>query len=388
MKLWSLGCVALGLLISGVVMRPVMAAPPALSDKDKHQMESESAQGATIAAQIAKEQKFDTDAADNARVSRIGQRIAAIANSTVVPAGYGNDHVYPFIWHFYIIKDKDVNAFSLPGGYVYINSGLLNFVRSDDELAGVLGHEITHAAHHHVQALSHEQSKMTSEAMIGMLAAIIAHVPMQDLANIYQGVSYTQMGVLNNKYSEAAESDADHGGTILMTKAGFNPVGMLTFMQRLGEQEKVSPNVELGILRDHPYTEDRVTAISAQLHEMDIAVTPRSIRQATDAPRVSVVPGSGMTVQIVFGSRTLATLVDPTGQRSAAAAAALNDLLDQGLQLYQVKSDGPNLVVADRTVLTFTSADSPPASGSDPQALATQASAVLRAGLWAQTVKQ
>ena len=129
----------------------------------------------------------------------------------------------PFTWHFYIIKDKDVNAFSLPGGYVYVNSGLLNFVRTDDELAGVLAHEITHAAHHHVAPLSHEQSKMTTEMAIGFLAALLAHVPAQDIANLYQGASYTQMGILNNSYSEAAERDADHGGAIYHVESRLQP---------------------------------------------------------------------------------------------------------------------------------------------------------------------
>ena len=365
-----------------------LGAAPVLSDKEKHQAADESKQGADISLQIAKTAKFDTDKADVDRVNRIGQRMAAIANTQTVAAGYGNDRVYPFTWHFFIIKDKDVNAFSLPGGYVYINSGLLSFVRTDDELAGVIGHEITHAAHHHVAQLSHEQSKMNTQMAIGMLAAVLAHVPAQDLANLYQGASYAQMGVLNNKYSEAAEQDADHGGTIYMQKAGFNPVGMLTFMQRLADQEKLSPSIELGILRDHPYTGDRVTAINAELHEMDIPVTPQAVRLVTNGPRASVVPGATPGTQIVFAGQTLATLADPSGDRAATATAMLNELLDAGLQMYQVKAENGQLVAADRTVLTFTSADAALQSQTDPQALAAAACAVVRKGLWAQTVKQ
>lgn len=388
MKLWRLACATAGLLTLGGLPSHSWAAPPALSDKDKRQAAEESKQGADIAAQLAKTDKFDTDKADNDRVNRIGQRIAAVANTTVVPAGYGNDHVYPFTWHFYVIKDKDVNAFSLPGGYVYINSGLLNFVRTDDELAGVLAHEITHAAHHHVAQLSHEQSKMSTEMALGMLAAVLAHVPAQDIANLYEGASFTQMGILNNKYSEAAEKDADHGGTILMTKAGFNPVGMLTFMRRLAEQEKLSPSIELGILRDHPYTSERVVAISQELGEMKVAVTPQAVRLVTNAPRASVVPGTASIAKIVFAGQTLATIADPEGSRAADAARILNELLDAGLQLYQVKSEDGALVAADRTVLTFTPADVALQPGANPQALATEASAVLRKGLWAQTIKQ
>lgn len=387
MKLWKIGCAAMALLFIGGLQPSFASGLPPLNDKDKKQMASEVKQGADVSAQVAKENKFDTDKADVARVDKIGQRLAAIANTTQYHAAFGNDKVFPFTWHFSIIESKDVNAFSLPGGYVYINSGTLKFVHSDDELAGVLGHEITHSAHHHVQALSHEQSKMSTEMAIAMLAAALAHVKPEDMANLYQGAAYAQMGILNNKYSEAAEKDADHGGLFLMTKAGFNPVGMLTFMQRLEEQEKVSPTVELGILRDHPYTADRVIAVAEQLKEMNVDVTPQAVRQVTNAARVSVVPVSGGTVKLDFAGQTLATISDPTGDRAPNAAKTLNTLLDAGLQLYQVKADNANLVAADHTVLSFTAADAALTSGGNPQTLAANASAALRKGIWSEAIK-
>ena len=359
---------------------------PELTDKDKRQAADESKQGAAIAAEVAKTSKFVTDPAILMRVNRIGQSIAAVANTTAIPAGFGNNRVYPFTWHFFVIKDKDVNAFSLPGGYVYINSGTLAFIHSDDELAGVLGHEITHAAHHHIQALSHEQSKMNTEMMAAMLAAIFAHVPANDMANLYQGAAYTQMGILNNKYSEAAEQDADHGGVIYMTKAGYDPVGMLTFMQRLEEQEQRSPTVELGILRDHPYTDDRVTAINTELTSMHVAVTPQAIRSVTNAARAVVVPLNNQAVKITFGGQPMATISDPEGDRARRAADLLNSLLDNGLQMYEVKAENNALVVADRPILTFTSADTALQPGSDPQTLATDASQAIRKQLWAQAI--
>lgn len=390
MKLWKIGCVIAALLCVGGLL-PLAAAVadplPPLSAKDKAQMASEVKQGADVAAQVAKENKFDTDKADVARVDAIGQKLAAIANTTQYTAGFGNDKVYPFTWHFNIIDSKDVNAFSLPGGYVYINSGTLKFVHSDDELAGVLGHEITHSAHHHVQALSHEQGKMSTEMAIAMLAAVLAHVKPEDMANLYQGASYAQMGILNNKYSEAAEKDADHGGVFLMTKAGYNPVGMLTFMQRLEEQEKVSPSIELGILRDHPYTADRVIAVTQELKEMKVDVTPQAVRQVTNAARVAAVPVTGGTEKLDFAGQTLATISDPEGDRASNAAKTLNSLLDSGLQLYQVKADNANLVVADRTILSFTAADAALAPGNTPETLATKASAALRNGIWSESIK-
>ena len=209
-----------------------------LSDKDKKEADIESKQGAEVADEVAKQMKLSSDKAQIDRVNTIGQKIAAFANTTRVPIdkdhGFGNESVFPFTWHFNVVDSKEVNAFSLPGGYVYVNSGLLSFVRSDDELAAVLGHEITHSAHHHSVELAHKQSKLNSQTMIAMVAAALAHVDMAGVSTVASGLG---MSVMNNHYGENAERDADHGGIVLMQKAGYNPVAALTFMERLAEQE-------------------------------------------------------------------------------------------------------------------------------------------------------
>ncbi len=361
-------------------------APLPLSLRDQKQAADESKQGETDAAEIAKTAKFVTDKAVTDRVNSIGQKLAAVANTTQYPAEYGNNTVYPFTWRFFVIQNKEVNAFSLPGGYVYVYKGLLDNVRSDDELAGVLGHEITHAAHHHIQALSHEASKMNAQMMAGLLAAVLAHVPAADIGNLYQGASLLQEGVMNIHFSQAAERDADHGGTILMAKAGYNPVGMLTFMEHLADLQKRQPDVVEGIMQDHPYETERVTLIQAELAQMKVPVTARAVREATGAARAAVLSPTPQTRAIVFASKTLATLSDPDGTRAQTAAAALNTLLDNGLMLYQVKSDGTRLLAADRPVLQFTPADAALSPGSDPAALADAASKALRSGLYAQTL--
>ena len=290
---------------------PALAAVPPLSPRDQKQSDDEAKQGAAASAEVNKQEKLVTDPAVLLRVNTIGQKLAAVANSDQIPALFGNNKVYPFQWHFFVIEDKDVNAFSLPGGYVYINSGLLKMVRSDDELAGVLGHEITHSEHHHLQALSHEQSKMTTEMMGILLAAIVAHVNSRDMANIAAGTQYTQMGILNTRYSQAAERDADHGGTIFMQKAGYNPVGMLTFMQLLQQIGDRGPKVELGILQDHPLTPERVAAITAELKELNVDVTTQAVREATGAPRATVHQAVGGGEEIEYAGKKPARAVRP-----------------------------------------------------------------------------
>ena len=377
-------CLARPTLAGDDIGVQTVSPPPALSAQDIKQMADEVKQGQDAVAEIAKSGKIVRDKDVNARVDRIGQRLAAVANSTQVLAGYGNDRVFPFAWHFHIIDDKDVNAFSLPGGQVYINSGLLKVVRSDDELAGVLGHEMTHSAHHHIQSLSHEQSKMSTAMMAGLLAAIIAHVPARDIGNLAAGAQYTQLGILNTKYSQAAERDADHGGTILMAKAGFNPVGMMTFMQRLGDFENARPQVTLGILQDHPEAADRVSAITTELTEMHVPVTVSAIRSVTAAPHAVARQDPAGGIDIEFNNHVLPTLADPDGNRVPAILTKFNSSLDTGLQLYQVGVSGNQVLLSDRPLITFSQADAALHPGETPATLAQAASNALRSGIYAQ----
>ena len=372
--------------LSDVPDTPVQTISPApsLSARDRLQMADEIKQGQEAAAEVAKTAKFDKDQADNDRVNAIGQRLAAVSDRTQVPAGFGNDHVFPFTWHFHIIEDKAINAFSLPGGQVYINSGLLKAVRSDDELAGVLGHEMTHSAHHHIQELSHEQSKMSSAMLAGLIAAVVAHVPTQAIGGLVEGAQYSAVGYINFHFSQNAERDADHGGTILMQKAGYNPVGMLTFMEHLGDFENRGPSVNAGIFQDHPETAERVAAISRELGEMNVAVTPGAVRLVTAAPHATAHQDPAGGIDIEFNKHTLPTLADPDGDRVPAIVSKFNASLDGGLQLYQIESSGNQVLLSDRPLITIVPNDVALHPGLSPEALAQAAADALRSGIYAQ----
>ncbi len=366
--------------IPDIPVHTLSPAPP-LSARDRKQMADEIKQGQDAAAEIAQSAKFITDGPENDRVNRIGQKLAQIADATQIPAGFGNDHVFPFTWHFHIIEDKTVNAFSLPGGQVYVNSGLLKVVRSDDELAGVLGHEMTHSAHHHIQELSHEQSKLSSAMLVGLLAAVVAHAP---VGSLMAGAQYSAVGYINFHFSQPAERDADHGGTIIMEKAGYNPIGMLTFMEQLGDFENRGPQVNAGIFQDHPETAERVAAISRELGELNVPVTPGAVRQVTAAPHATAQQDPAGGIDITFNKHTLPTLADPDGDRVPAIVNKFNASLDNGLQLYQVGASGNQVLLSDRPLITIGPNDVALHPGQTPQSLAQAASNALRSGIYSQ----
>lgn len=349
---------------------PSVAATPAppLTDKDKRQMDAEVKEGTNFDKEFAKEAKISKDADLIARVDRVGQKVAAQANLWQIKAGFGNNKVFPFVWHFRVVDDSDINAFSVPGGYVYINSGLLKMVASDDELAGVLGHEITHSAHHHVMKLEHEQSIMQIGSIAAALLAIYGSAQ-SDRSNQYSvgqavdpynpnstndtitnngaaavgtALPLIEQKILSNDLGEAAERDADHGGVVYMQKAGYNPLGMLTFMEKLEDLEHRSVSTALGlgtIFQDHPYTDERVIAIRAELAAMGIKENDSDLaRISTPAVVFYASVVNPTTRSIAFGNTICATLHDPDGSRMAKLLPPLNAAMSAGLQQYQVSS--------------------------------------------------
>src|SRR6202043_1532595 len=115
--------------------------PPVVEPGHEKAITDDEALGKKFAAQVDKDYKQTDDLKMQARLERIGNELAAIANAHHLIATWGDKRFTPFHYHFKVIKGSDVNAFSLPGGYIYVFEGLVTYVESDDELAGVVGHE-------------------------------------------------------------------------------------------------------------------------------------------------------------------------------------------------------------------------------------------------------
>jgi predicted Zn-dependent protease len=165
-------------------------------------------------------------------------------------------------WHFFIVDARDVNAFAVPGGFVYVNRGLIERADQMDELAGVLGHEIGHVVRRHTV----KQMEKAQGANVGVtLACILTGVCNSQVAGAAINVAG---GALFARFSRQDEAEADNEGFSNVVRAGISPVGMVTMFQKLIAERKSRPaGVEAWFIT-HPLEEDRIAAIQARINQL------------------------------------------------------------------------------------------------------------------------
>jgi len=214
--------------------------------------------GKKLDAEVLKHTPISGDEAVQKEMDRIGQII-------VKNGGLNRPRIE---YHFKVLHDSDLNAFSTCGGYIYFTDHLWNVLRTD-ERAGVLGHEIVHADRRHaLDAMLKLQKRSTILGAILILAGANRTISdMVDMAN--------QLSTL--KYSRGDERQADEIGLQYLHSAGLNPVGLLLSMRKIDRFESEAGGRPPTILMNHPATPDRLKYISRNLTQMGLQVPPENI---------------------------------------------------------------------------------------------------------------
>ncbi|MDR3691547.1 MAG: M48 family metalloprotease [Fimbriimonas sp.] len=292
--------------------------------------------GAKYAIQVEKQSKLSTDTVMINRVQRVGAEIADLANQTHSIATWGDKRFNTFNYTFKVIENDEPNAFSLPGGYVYVQTGLLKFIESDDELAGVLAHEVSHAKFRHIATLQKEESKMSAITLPLILASILTGGG----ENAGAAITGTQIlsTAVGNGWSVKAEEAADYGGIQLMVKSHYNPTGMLTVMERLALVEDSQPqfSAHLGIFRDHPPSKERADSMQSYLKQYNIPVERSKVSISF---RAIVKPDDKIAgaVDISFDGHNLVSFAGNDAlTRADLAAAKLNTFIDSTPATFEV----------------------------------------------------
>src|ERR1700733_8333716 len=204
-----------------------------------YSLEKEIAIGKQLAQEVERQAKIVDDPVIAEYVNRVGQNLVRNSDAKV-----------PFT--IKVLDSEEVNAFALPGGFFFVNSGLILKADSESELAGVMAHEIAHVAARHG----------TRNATRGELAQI-AMIPVMVMSGgwtgyaIYQGAGLAiPVGFLS--FSRAFESEADYLGLQYMYKAGYDPTAFVDFFEKIQSKEKKKPGTMSKVFSTHPMTDDRI----------------------------------------------------------------------------------------------------------------------------------
>ena len=202
---------------------------------NKYSMERERKLGQSLARDVESNSKLITDQVITQYVNRLGQRIAANSDAQV-----------PFT--IKVIESDEINAFSLPGGYLYIDTGMILAVDNEAELAGIMAHEVAHVAARHLTRAERRMAIMRyfSIPLLGALA-----VPM-----------------LSMKFGRDAEREADLLGLQYEYAAGYDPQAFVQFFQKLHTTEKQKQNFLEQLFATHPVTEDRIRRAQKEISSL------------------------------------------------------------------------------------------------------------------------
>ena len=213
--------------------------------------------GAESFQAVRQKEKVSTDARYNARVARVGQRIAAAVGNELPDAN----------WEFVVFESDELNAFALPGGKVGVYTGLLKLAENDAELATVMGHEIGHVIARHG---AERMSEALVIAGVGAVGSAVVELKTQDPYSrqlfdlAYGGATTVGRGL---PHSRGNESEADRMGAVYAARAGYDPRAAITFWQKMSVQKEAAGKAGSGgvsaLLSTHPTDQKRLADLQA-----------------------------------------------------------------------------------------------------------------------------
>jgi predicted Zn-dependent protease len=230
-----------------------------------------------------------------------------------------------FAWEPFLVRDRSVNAFALPGGFVGVHLGLIAITTTSDQLASVLAHELTHVTQRHIARSIAPQQQASLVAIAAMILGILAasksgNVDMANAA-IMGGQGAAIQGQLN--FSRDVEREADRVGFDLLATAGYAPSGMAAMFEKLDVASRLNDSGGFPYLRSHPLTVDRISeARNRTLLAGNVPAVP-TLRHAMMQARSRVLMADGaQSLQRFSGNTASAALVDRIAALYAGALAA------------------------------------------------------------------
>ncbi|QRJ63470.1 M48 family metallopeptidase [Azospira restricta] len=237
----------------------------------------------------------------NEYLGRLGQRLVAAS------AEPGGD------FHFFAIRDSQVNAFAMFGGYIGVNTGTILTSQSESELAGVIAHEVSHVTQHH---LARQISSQKQQSVLGMIAMAVALLAMRSNSQAAgAAIAGSEAAFVQSQlaFSRDFEREADRVGYEILQKAGFDPRGMSDFFERLQRSTRVYENNAPVYMRSHPITVERISDMQNRLQQapyrqvrdsLDYQLVRAKLRAQQGTPKEAIADFESLLRDRKFASET------------------------------------------------------------------------------------
>src|SRR5580704_18093945 len=214
-----------------------------------YSIDKEMAWGKQLADEVARESKIDDDPILGEFVNRVGQNLVRSSDAKV-----------PFT--FKVIDGEEMNAFALPGGYVFVYTGLIKLASEEDEFAGALAHEIAHVAARHMTCRA-------SEEKIARTAGIIPSIVLGPLGGaLARQAANAAIPMTFRSFSRHDEAEAEYLGVQYMYAAGYDPTGAVSIFEKLEALQKTKPGAVARVLATHPMSSDRIDKTEQEIQRI------------------------------------------------------------------------------------------------------------------------
>jgi predicted Zn-dependent protease len=194
-------------------------------------------------------------------ISTLGGQLASAAND-------GN-----FKFNFFFVKDNQINAFALPGGFVGVNAGLILASDNESELAGVLAHEVSHVTQRHIARAMYDNQRTSIMSMATMLAALLLGAATDMSGDAMTGIVMGSQGLAAQRqinFTRSNEHEADRVGMEVLAAAGFDTTGMSSFFEKLSKRYGGQQRFVPAILQTHPVTTERVAEARLRARQLPV----------------------------------------------------------------------------------------------------------------------
>ncbi len=229
--------------------------PTQIGDRDVgkclnfYSLDKEIALGKQLADEVSRQAKIDEDPILGEYVNRVGQNLARHSDAKV-----------PFV--FRVIDGEEMNAFALPGGYVFVYTGLIKLASDEAEFAGALAHEIAHVAARHMTCReSQQQVARVISILPGILLGGLGGAAARQGANVAGPMMF-------RSFSRHDESEADYLGIQYLYSAGYDPTGAVSILEKIESLQKTKPNAVAKVLATHPMASDRIANTEQEIQKI------------------------------------------------------------------------------------------------------------------------